>query len=118
METYDISQLPVIQGGDCVGSVSEGPLMADAIERPAVLDQPVQDVMEAPYPVVDDGFPLERFSELLSRRTPAVLVREGRELVGIVTRYDVLHYVAGIVLRPRPRPRRGRESLPWHVSRS
>jgi predicted transcriptional regulator len=32
----------------------------------------------------------------LSRETPAALVRQGGALVGIVTRYDVLHHVAGI----------------------
>ncbi len=52
--------------------------------------------MEAPYPVVDAQLSLERFSELLSRETPAVLVRQRGKLSGIVTRYDVLHHMAGI----------------------
>ncbi len=96
METYDISQLPIVEGGQCVGSLNEGTLMAQAIAHPAVLDQPVREIMEAPYPVVDGELALERFSELLSRETPAVLVRHNGELAGIVTRYDVLHYMAGI----------------------
>lgn len=96
METYDISQLPIVEHGDCVGSVSEGPLMARAIAAPQALEQPVREVMEAPYPVVDQEFPVDRFQEILSRETPAVLIREGGELAGIVTRYDLLHYVAGI----------------------
>ena len=96
MSTYGISQLPIIDDGDCVGSLSEGSVMAKAIASPVVLDQPVHELMEAPYPIVDADFAVEGFSELLSRETPAVLVRERDELAGIVTRYDVLHQVAGI----------------------
>ena len=32
MSTYGVSQIPVIDGKDCVGSLSEGPLMARALE--------------------------------------------------------------------------------------
>lgn len=70
--------------------------MANAVAAPDVLDKSVHEVMEAPYPVVDGDFPLEDFSRLLSRETPAVLIRKNGELSGIVTRYDVLHQVAGI----------------------
>jgi cystathionine beta-synthase len=96
METYGVSQLPVVEHGVCVGSLSEGPLMAAAIARPAALDQVVRDLMEPPYPVIDADAALERFAELLTRETPAVLIRDNESLLGIVTRYDVLHYVAGI----------------------
>ncbi len=96
MATYGISQLPVVEGGDCVGSVAEGAVMARAVSEPSVLDKAVREIMDPPYPVVDATFPLERFSDLLSRETPAVLVRQDGTLSGIVTRYDVLHHVAGI----------------------
>jgi cystathionine beta-synthase len=96
METYDISQLPVVDDGESVGSLDEGSIMARAIAQPSVLEQPVREVMEEPYPVIEGEAQLEQFSELLSRETPAVLVREQGEVAGIVTRYDVLHHVAGI----------------------
>jgi cystathionine beta-synthase len=96
MGTYNVSQLPIVESGDCIGSLSEGSLMANAVAAPEVLDKSVHEVMEAPYPVVDGDFPLEDFSRLLSRETPAVLIRKEGELAGIVTRYDVLHQVAGI----------------------
>jgi len=96
MSTYGVSQLPILESGDCVGSLSEGSVMAKAIASPVVLDQPVHEVMEAPYPIVDADFAVEGFSELLSRETSAVLVRQNDDLAGIVTRYDVLHQMAGI----------------------
>ena len=96
MSTYAVSEIPVIDGDDCVGSLSEGPLMARVIEDATLLDRAVADVMGAPFPVVDAGTPLGRLSALLSRETPAVLVRRAGALAGIVTRYDVLRHVAGI----------------------
>ena len=96
MSTYNISQLPVLEAGDGVGAVSEQALMAKALERPATLDQPIGELMDPPFPVVDADLPVERLTNLLSRTTPAVLVRHDGRITGIVTRYDVLHQVAGI----------------------
>jgi cystathionine beta-synthase len=96
MSTYNVSQLPVLDGGDGVGAVSEQALMARALEQPAALDTPVGEVMDAPFPVVDADLPVERVTALLSRETPAALVRHDGKIAGIVTRYDVLHQLAGI----------------------
>jgi predicted transcriptional regulator len=44
--------------------------------------------------VVDDATSIRRASEALSRGgSPAVLVRSGGRLVGIVTKFDVLHFL-------------------------
>jgi cystathionine beta-synthase len=96
MGTYAISQIPVIDGKDCVGGLSEGPLMARALGEAKLLEGPVSDVMQSPFPVVDPSTPLDRLTRLLSRETPAALVRRDGTLVGIVTRHDVLRQVAGI----------------------
>jgi predicted transcriptional regulator len=52
--------------------------------------------MGAPFPVVDTDDPLDRQVTILSKETPAALVREEGRLVGLVNRYDVLRQVAGI----------------------
>lgn len=96
MSTYNVSQLPVLEGADGVGAVSEQGLMARAIEEPAALDRPVRELMDPPFPVVDGEWPVERLTAMLSRETPAALVRRGGKLAGIVTRYDLLHQLAGI----------------------
>jgi cystathionine beta-synthase len=95
LSTWGVSQLPVLEGDDCVGSVGEG-LMAQALEDSGLLDRPVSEVMAGPFPVVDAEVPLDRLVTLLSKETPAALIREGGRLVGIVNRYDVLREVAGI----------------------
>jgi cystathionine beta-synthase len=96
MGTYNVSQIPVIEARECVGSLSEGPLMARALADALLLDKPVAEIMQPPFPVIDPDTPLDRVTALLSRETPAALVRKDGTLVGIVTRHDVLRHVAGI----------------------
>ena len=90
LTAHNVSQLPVILDGSCVGSVTEGALMARVIEEPSLLDDPVEGVMGPPFPVVDAHTDAEEVRRLLARDHAACLVREGGELVGIITRYDVV----------------------------
>jgi len=94
MTTHDISQLPVLQGGASVGSVLEGDLLGRVLEDPAVLNLPVEEVMGTPFPVVDDTLSVDDLTRLLTRGNPAVLVRRGGEIFGILTRYDVVRTLA------------------------
>ena len=50
MSTWGVCQLPVVDGGDCVGSLVESTLMTAALADPTTLDRAVRDVMEAPFP--------------------------------------------------------------------
>jgi cystathionine beta-synthase len=93
--THDVSQLPIVMDGDCVGSVTEGELMGRVIEDPAVLEVSVEEVMDAPFPVVEVHLPADHLTRLLSRANPAVLVREDGELSGILTRFDVVRTLTG-----------------------
>jgi cystathionine beta-synthase len=90
MTQHDVSQLPVMDGDSCVGSVSDWSLSARSLENTKLLDATVSDVMEAPFPVVDAAQSVDAIAKLLSKSNPAVLVRGGGRLVGIVTRSDVL----------------------------
>jgi cystathionine beta-synthase len=96
MSTYDVSQVPVVESGDCVGAVTEATLTARALADPRVLEQPIRELMEAPLPVVDAALTLDQLTPLLLRDRPAVLVRREGRLAGIITRYDVLQHVAGM----------------------
>ncbi len=90
MGTHGVSQLPVLQGGDCVGSVAESELMAGVLEDPELLDRSADSVMGAPYPVVDAHADGAEVTRLLTHRAPAVLIRHDGRISGIVTRFDVV----------------------------
>jgi cystathionine beta-synthase len=95
MRTWNVSQLPVLEDGQCVGSLVDGPLMAQALSQPALLERPVREIMDHPLPVVDAALPYDRLAPLLTRESPAALVRKGSELIGIVSRFDVLEQMIG-----------------------
>jgi cystathionine beta-synthase len=90
---HNVSSLPVMQDGRCIGSLAEGTLMARVIENTAILDAPVSQVMDAPFPTVDAHVQMAGLSRLLSRQNPAVLVQRDGEITGIVTRYDMIRYL-------------------------
>ncbi len=93
MSQHDVSQLPVMDGEDCVGSVSDWSLSAKSLENTRLLESTVSDVMDSPFPVVDANQPVDAVVKLLSKSSPAILVRDGDAVQGIVTRSDMLHYV-------------------------
>jgi cystathionine beta-synthase len=91
---HNISQLPVLRGDECVGSLSESSLMSRVIEDPAVLDRATGELMEAPFPVVEAQVQMAALGRLLTRQNPAVLVRRNDAITGIVTRYDMVRYLS------------------------
>lgn len=96
MSQHNVSQVPVIEHGESIGSASESNLMGHVIERPQALQAPITEVMDGPFPVVNPGDTIERVRRLLTRENPAVLVREREQITGIVTRYDVLNFVSPV----------------------
>ena len=87
---HDIGQLPVIRDDTCIGSITEGRLMARVIADPSLLDKPVESIMGAPFPVLDGHVDAEHVRSLLARDNAGCLIRDGGVLVGIITRYDLV----------------------------
>ena len=95
MSSWEVSQIPVIENGEPVGGLVESALMTRALAQPALLDRPVREVMDPPFPVVEHTFPTDRLAPMLTRENPAALVRKDGALIGIVSRYDVLQQLIG-----------------------
>ena len=93
MSLHNVSQLPVMDGANCVGSVSESVLSVRGLEDTKVLERTVSDVMDSPFPVVDAQMPVDAAVKMLGRNNPAVLVREAGTVQGILTRSDLLQYM-------------------------
>jgi cystathionine beta-synthase len=95
MSSWGVSQIPVIEDGKCIGGLTEGNLMTRALSQPALLDRPVREVMDAPFPVVDASATTDRLAPMLTRESPAALIQKDGMLIGIVSRYDVLQQLIG-----------------------
>jgi cystathionine beta-synthase len=103
MKKFDIENLPVINGtaneaapeGDgIVGSLSENGLFNKIISSPEIKDQPVESVMENPYPLVAFDTPVERLGKLITRENGAVLSKDESGNLHIVTKYDIIQGLA------------------------
>jgi cystathionine beta-synthase len=93
MKLHDVSQLPVMEGDRCVGSVTEHQLVTRGLESTKFLDATVGEVMEDPFPEIGVGEHVDAITRVLSKENPAVLVRERGAVAGIVTRSDLLAYL-------------------------
>ncbi|WP_396223186.1 pyridoxal-phosphate dependent enzyme [Gemmatimonas sp.] len=93
MALHNVSQVPVMDGAVCVGSVAESRLTTESLADPKALDKTVSDVMDQPFPVVEHDAPVEAVAKLLSKSNRAVLMRKDGVVQGIVTRFDVLEYL-------------------------
>jgi cystathionine beta-synthase len=89
MNSYGLSQLPVLEDGKSVGSLREGRLMSKLLNNGELVREPIAQVMEKSFPVVAEDLGLDAATKYL-KDSPAVLVEEYGRIVGIVTRYDVI----------------------------
>jgi cystathionine beta-synthase len=93
MSLHDVSQLPVMDGSNCIGSVSDWSLSQKSLENPKLLDTTISEIMDSPFPMVASDQPVDSVVKLLSKSNPAVLVQEHGVVQGIVTRSDMLHFM-------------------------
>lgn len=95
MDSYNISQVPVLEGNQSIGNITEGRLTRLILEDREVLKKPVSEIMERRLPVVESGDPIEDIMKILRHRErTAVLVKRHEVLVGVVTRHDLVHYLS------------------------
>ncbi len=92
MRRRGYSQLPVFDGGRCVGSISEKTILDRAARGEALdtlLSRRVREIMESPLPLVGEDTPLDQVLGLLQGNY-GVLVSKGENIAGILTKSDIL----------------------------
>jgi cystathionine beta-synthase len=87
---HRVSQLPVMDAEELVGSVGERGLLKRAMNDPQLMSAGIATVMEAPFPSVATSDPVREAVELLTGEGQALIVTEHGRPVGIVTRTDLL----------------------------
>ncbi|HQT55666.1 MAG TPA: pyridoxal-phosphate dependent enzyme, partial [Phenylobacterium sp.] len=94
MRQADVSQLPVLDDGRLIGLIDESDLL-DAVEerRPDKrFAQPVSSAMTARLNTVQAHEPLEALLPIFDK-DQVVLVLDGREFLGLITRIDLINYL-------------------------
>ncbi len=85
-----ISQIPVTDGDQFTGSLKESNLLKRLIEDTDIKNKPVREVMDPPLPFVGMDNTLDVLSSLINHDHQAILVRDERNQVHIITQQDLL----------------------------
>lgn len=95
MKTYGYSQLPVFEGKQSVGSISEKAILRQILagkDLAQISQIATGEIMEEAFPQVGDDAPLTLISNLLQVYSAVLISRKGR-VVGIITKADLLRMI-------------------------
>lgn len=90
MNQYGISQLPVVEDGNFVGSLTDNQLFAKLLENPDLKLLPVKHIMEKPFPLVDEKTSINAISKLFQQGNKAVMVNYENDKYHIITQQDMI----------------------------
>jgi cystathionine beta-synthase len=90
MKGHGISQVPVTENGDVVGSLVETGILSRLIVEPDARARLVRDIMDEPFPVVEASTPVRDLAKHLQGQCTAVLVRHEEGSLSILTRADLI----------------------------
>lgn len=92
MKELQISQLPVVEGDQIVGSISESVILDALMDGGA---DNVGSIMKPAFPYVVWNTPVKEISALINKDNSAVLVKDIAGTTHIITEYDLIQAIAG-----------------------
>jgi len=103
MQSNDFSQLPVLEDGRPVGAIYEDAILSLALEGKGLKKVVVREIMSGSFPVVGPAAAVDQIVACITRDCPAVFVDLGGGGYEILTKYDLLHSIAGRMEQGAPR---------------
>jgi len=91
MMKHAISQLPVLEGGKIVGTITEDSIVKNL--STTLADERIERIMQAPLPSVPEDTNVSMIQPLLQDHPAVLIVRRG-EIVGIIARSDLLKVIS------------------------
>jgi len=91
MMNHAISQLPVIENGKVIGTVTEESIIKNLSSN--IADEKVEEIMETPLPSVPENTSISMIHPLLEDHSGVLVIRKG-DVVGIITRSDLLKIIS------------------------
>ncbi len=110
MQENDISQLPVLNGTEILGSLTETKVLSTLLKDPSRRERNVMEFVGKPFPLVDEKMSVENLYRLLDNETSAVIVRSGNGTstkgsnFSIITKSDLI-----LAITENPKQIQGRQ---------
>jgi cystathionine beta-synthase len=92
VQEFNISQLPVIDSGEIVGSLNEASLMQLLHDGIDFQLQDIKSVMGKPLPALDENTDVSEAYRILLSGATGVVVKRKELPIGLVTRTDLVNY--------------------------
>jgi cystathionine beta-synthase len=90
MQQHKISQVPVMEGGQMVGSLDDSHLFSSMLTDPQLAEKPVEQIMGKAFPIVNADDTVKSIAKLINKENSAVMVRLADEKLHIVTKHDII----------------------------
>ena len=87
MKNFEISQIPVIERGMCLGSITEKTIVNSMDKN--LRRMLVKDIMDKSFPIISSNESVE-VAKMLLEYSQAVLLSEKQKIVGVITKSDIL----------------------------
>ncbi len=91
MKKHGISQIPLVQGSELLGMITEVRLLHALLDRAS--DRPVKDLADPSGVPVTRSTPITKLSEVFSEGKVAVVQEEGRA-AAVITKIDLIDYLS------------------------
>ena len=94
MKDNDISQMPVMENGKILGSITETAVLNFLLENPMLnTEKTIDSIMENAFPMVEIELPCKQLSKYFTKKTPAVMAKDKAGTLHILTQYDIIQAV-------------------------
>jgi cystathionine beta-synthase len=103
MKATEISQVPVVDGGKLRGIVAEVDMLHALVSGGKTFESPISEVVEDDYATVTPNTKIELLKNVLADAKVAI-VEDAGEILGIVTKIDLIDFLAHSAQKPSAPP--------------
>ncbi len=89
MNETGVTQLPVLENNQSVGSLRESRVLTRLLENRELLEAKISEIMDESFPIVEVDASFNEITAHL-QKSPAVLIEDFKRITGIITRMDML----------------------------
>lgn len=91
MKEHDLSQLPVVEGDEVHGSITQSALLEFILNNPMKnSNKAISEIMGNAFPIVDADMNVKELNKYISKSNPAVITKDESGKMHIITQYDII----------------------------
>ena len=94
MKKYNISQLPVKEGNQFIGSINDSDILEIIMQNHQNIEIQIKEIMNPPFPIVHHSTPINDLSLLIDKNNQAVLMNDLSGNTHIITKFDIIDSIS------------------------